>query len=200
MPTYKIVVSDPKAKTAVQKEFDGVQQVFIGKKIGEKVSADSVGLTGYEVEITGGSDKEGFPMRKDIEGQVRKRVVLSGPPGFNPDREGKRKRKSVRGNTVSADIVQINLKVSRHGAKGVSELWGVKPKEKEKKEKPAAAEKKEEPKAEAKPEKAEHKHDENRKPEGLRKPQTESAEKHEHKAEKPAAELAEAKMGVKPVE
>ena len=176
MPTIKIVVSDPKAKNAVQKEFENVQQAFVGKKIGEKVSADSIGLSGYEVEVCGGSDKEGFPMRKDVEGPARKRIVLSGPPGFHPDMEGKRKRKSVRGNTVSNDIVQINLKVVKHGAKSVFELWGVKPNEKEKKEKPA--EKKEEAKAEAK-----HEH------------------KPEHK-EKPAeaSEKAEAKMGVKKIE
>ncbi|MBM3303826.1 MAG: 30S ribosomal protein S6e [Candidatus Aenigmarchaeota archaeon] len=188
MPTVKITVSNPAKKTAVQREFEEPQAIFLGKKLGDKVPADSIGLAGIELEITGGSDKEGFPMRKDIEGQGRKRVVLSGPPGFHPDRAGKRKRKSVRGNTISADIVQINTKIVKQGAKAAEELWGVKPKEKQKEEKAAKTEtkpaeekmagQKPEAKAEAKP--AEHKHE---------KPKEEGA-----------AEKAEAKMGVKKVE
>jgi len=190
MPTTKIVVSNPKSKTAIQKEFESTHSALVGKKIGEKVHGDSFGLSGFELEITGGSDKEGFPMRKDIEGQGRKRIVLSGPPGFNPDRKGKRKRKSVRGNTVSADIVQVNLKIVKDGPRSAEELWGVTPK---KKEKYKADAKKEEPKAEHKHE--EHKHEHAEKP----KDEAEKAENHD-KSRKPQAELAEAKMGVKKVE
>ena len=139
MPTIKITVSNPVKKSAIQREFEEPQAVFLGKKIGEKVPADSIGLHGIELEITGGSDKEGFPMRRDIEGQGRKRVVLSAPPGYHPDMAGKRKRKSVRGNTISADIVQINTKITKQGAKSAEELWGVAPKVKEKVFKPEAA-------------------------------------------------------------
>jgi len=183
MPTVKITVSDPQKKTAVQREFEEPQAVFLGKKIGEKVGADSIGLTGFELEITCGSDKEGCPMRKDIEGQGRKRVVLSGPPGFHPDREGKRKRKSVRGNTISSDIVQINTKITKHGAKSAEELWGVTPKKKEKAAKPEAK-----PGVKAEEKKAE-------------KPK-EKPKEEKPKEEKPkdAAEKAESKMGVKKVE
>lgn len=184
MPTVKIVVSNPKTKKAIQKEFEEPQAVFLGKKIGDKVSADSIGLAGYELEITGGSDKEGFPMRKDIEGQSRKRIILSSPPGYHPDREGKRKRKSVRGNTISADIVQINTKIAKAGQKPAEELWGIKPKEKPKEEKKEAK-----PEAKAEEKKAEQKEEHKK------------ADK-EEKPAKPAetAEKAEAKMGVKKVE
>ncbi len=185
MPTVKITVSNPQKKSAIQREFEEPQAIFLGKKIGEKVAADSIGLSGFELEITGGSDKEGFPMRKDVEGQGRKRIVLSGPPGYNPDRKGKRKRKSVRGNTISADIVQVNTKVIKAGAKSAEELWGVTPKVKEKITKPAE-EKKAEQKIETKAEekKAEHKHE----------------KKEDKPAKADAAEAAEAKMGVKKVE
>src|SRR3989338_3608094 len=131
---FKIVLSDPKARKAYQKDVDENASGLMGKKIGESVKGDGFGLTGYEVEVTGGSDKEGFPMRKDIEGIGRKKALLSGGPGFHPLLKGQRKRKSVRGNTISEQIVQVNMKVTKHGEKTIEELLGVKTKEKPKEE------------------------------------------------------------------
>lgn len=198
MPTVKIVVSNPQAKKAIQKEFEEPQAVFLGRKIGEKVPADSIGLAGYELEITGGSDKEGFPMRKDIEGQARKRVILSSPPGYHPDRKGKRKRKSVRGNTISSDIVQINTKVAKAGPKPAEELWGIKPKEKPKEEKAEKKETKPEAKAEEKPKREPQKEEKPKEADSAGK--AEAADNRKQGSRKPQAELAEAKMGVKKVE
>ena len=87
---------------------------FLGKKIKDKVPASVVGvetLKGLWLEIRGGSDESGFPMRPDIPGPVKKRALLSGPPGFWPREKGERRRKTVRGNTISEDIVQINTKL-----------------------------------------------------------------------------------------
>lgn len=131
---FKIVVSDPKARKAYQKDIDEASSGLVSKKLGEKIPGDSLGLTGYEIEITGGSDKEGFPMRKDVEGIGRKRALLSSGPGFHPLLKGQRKRKSIRGNTISDQIAQVNLKVVKHGTKSIEELLGVKPKEKLKEE------------------------------------------------------------------
>ncbi|OYT37942.1 MAG: 30S ribosomal protein S6e, partial [Desulfurococcales archaeon ex4484_58] len=66
------------------------------------------GLKNVQLEIRGGSDNSGFPMRPDIPGGVKKRVLLSSPPGFHPREKGERRRKTVRGNTITDDIVQIN--------------------------------------------------------------------------------------------
>lgn len=126
--TFKIVVSDPKTRKAYQKDVKKTASGLFGMKIGEKVSGDFIGLLGYELEITGGSDKEGFPMRKDVDGQARKRIVVTGPPGFHPERNGERRRKSIRGNTISEQISQVNLKILKHGAKTIEELLGVKEK------------------------------------------------------------------------
>ncbi len=131
---FKIVVSDPKTKKAYQKDVDENASGLMGKKLGESLKGDGFGLAGYEVEVTGGSDKEGFPMRKDVEGMGRKKALLSGGPGFHPLIKGQRKRKSVRGNTISAQIVQVNMKVTKHGEKTIEELLGVKLKEKPAKE------------------------------------------------------------------
>src|SRR6267143_4302099 len=57
------------------------------------------------------SDKDGFPMRADLPGPRRKGLLLSGGVGFHPVRPGMRKKKTVRGNTVSPDILQLNLKI-----------------------------------------------------------------------------------------
>ncbi len=186
MPNFKIVISDPKTRKAYQKEVDQGQSGLVGKKIGEVVSGNNLGLAGYDVEITGGSDRQGFPMRKDVEGIARKKILIALPPGFHPKMKGQRKRKSIRGNTISAEISQINTKVIKYGTKTLEELIGVKEKPKEEKQ---AEGKKKESKEEAKPEKQAEE-----KKEG---PKTEekSTDKHEEQAKK-----AEAKIGVKTLE
>ena len=87
---------------------------FIGKKYKDLVPASVIGiksLKGKFLEIRGGSDESGFPMRPDIPGPVKKKVLLSGPPGFHPREKGERRRKTVRGNTITEDYVQINTKI-----------------------------------------------------------------------------------------
>jgi len=84
---------------------------FLGLKIGDEVDGSVVGLKGVKLVITGGSDISGFPMRPDIVGPVKKRALLSGPPGFHPREDGERRRRMVRGNTIAPDIVQINTKI-----------------------------------------------------------------------------------------
>lgn len=86
-------------------------EAFLGKKIGEKVPADVVGIQGKDLLITGGSDLTGAPMLPSVHGPVKKYVLLSGPPGFHPRKKGERRRKLVRGNTVTEEIVQINTKL-----------------------------------------------------------------------------------------
>ncbi len=87
---------------------DDKARPLIGLRIGDVFDGSIVGLKGVKLRITGGSDYSGFPMRPDIMGGVKKRVLLSGPPGFRPKRKGERRRKMVRGNTITEDIVQIN--------------------------------------------------------------------------------------------
>src|SRR5881396_3623834 len=96
---------------------------LIGKKIGEDLDGLYVGLPGYKLQITGGSDKDGFPMRSDLPGPRRKRLLVSGGVGFHPVRSGMRKKKTVRGNTVSPDILQLNLKIVVRGPKSIEDAW-----------------------------------------------------------------------------
>lgn len=94
---------------------------LVGKKIGDSFDGGIVGLSGYELEITGGSDREGFPMRKSIEGTGRRRILLEDGSGVRAE-DGNRERKSVRGNTVSDEIEQLNTRVVDEGSKSIEDL------------------------------------------------------------------------------
>lgn len=122
MATFKIVINDQDGKSYNFEITGHHAQNLIGKKIGTEVDGINVNLPGYKLAITGGTDGSGFPMRRDYEGSGRSRLLLSRSAGFKPtDYPGKRKRKSVRGNTISAEIVQVNMKVTKSGSKPVAE-------------------------------------------------------------------------------
>ena len=112
MAKFKIIVSDPEEGTSKTVELEEARAVpLIGKKIGDTVDGTILGLPGCKVLITGGSDKDGFPMRPNVHGGVRRSVVLSGGVGFNPENRGERRRKKVWGNVITDEIVQINMKI-----------------------------------------------------------------------------------------
>ncbi len=104
-----------------QAEEENPEQI-LGTKIGETFSGNIIGLDGYELEVTGGSDKDGFPMRKSVEGTERERMLLQDGSGIQETDDGVKRRKSVRGNTVSNQIQQLNTKVVESGEKTVEEL------------------------------------------------------------------------------
>jgi small subunit ribosomal protein S6e len=110
----KIVVSDKKTGQAYLAS--PANEVFVGKKIGDTVKLDELGLTGYEGKITGGSDKEGFPMNVSMVGTARRKILTGNAEGFKASRKGERKRVSVRGNTISNEIVQVNLAITKEGS------------------------------------------------------------------------------------
>jgi small subunit ribosomal protein S6e len=119
---------------------------FLGKKIGDVVDGIFVGegeqtLAGYKLEITGGSDKTGTPMRSDLSGGNRQSILVTASTGFKghnlvhkakggekkrfrykPD--GMRKRRYFRGNTVTQDTRQINLKVVEAANKSLADILG----------------------------------------------------------------------------
>jgi small subunit ribosomal protein S6e len=129
MASFKFVISD--GKNSYQTEKDQKDAPIFGKKIGETLDGDFLGLPGYELLITGGSDKDGFPMRKDIEGQLRKRFLITKGTGFKTHVEGLRRRKMLRGNAIGDDIAQINCKVVKKGSVSIEEVF---PKAEKKKE------------------------------------------------------------------
>lgn len=153
MANFKFVVSEPETKNSYQIEVDQNKAAeVLGKKIGDEVRGDPLGLTGYTLKITGGTDRDGFPMLSDINGPGARRILLTGTPGYHPKMKGQRKRKRVRGNTISQDIIQINTKIVKRGEKTLAEITGKGPKKEEPKKteeqkpEPKKEEKKEEPK------------------------------------------------------
>ena len=121
MAEFKIVLSTKDGKS-VQKdvkspEADGLMK----KKIGETLQGDSLGFAGYELQVTGGSDKSGFPMRKGIQ-KRRLKVLIKGGTGFSgkkrdkTNQKGLKRKKTVCGEVIDDNIVQINLKVLKKGS------------------------------------------------------------------------------------
>ena len=111
MAKFKIIISDPGEGTSKVIELQDARATpLIGKKIGEVIDGSIVDLPGQKIQITGGSDKDGFPMRPSVHGGIRRKVMLSGGVGYNPLNEGMRRRKTIRGNVITDEIVQINLK------------------------------------------------------------------------------------------
>jgi small subunit ribosomal protein S6e len=112
MAKFKVIVSDPEAGTSKVVELEEARAApFIGRRIGETIDGTVVDLPAHKVQIRGGSDKDGVPMSGNVHGGVRRAVVLSGGAGFSPKRKGERRRKTVRGSTITDEIVQINMKI-----------------------------------------------------------------------------------------
>ncbi len=127
----KYVVNDVKTGKSYQK---GFENVFIGKKISDKVTGEEIGLSDYELEITGGSDSSGFPMFSGLPTSGRKKILLGkGFAAKEIEAKGIKLRKTVRGNTVSDQAAQINLKVIKYGKIPIAEAWNIQEKPKEEK-------------------------------------------------------------------
>jgi small subunit ribosomal protein S6e len=110
MAQFKVVVSDPKTrKSEVLEVKDAQAQLLVGRRIGEVVDGSSVGFPG-KFMITGGSDRAGFPMRADVLGGGKNYVLMTTGVGFRSKVEGAKKRRLVRGNTITEEIYQLNAK------------------------------------------------------------------------------------------
>jgi len=149
---FKVVVSDPESGKSYQREVKDEKASRINAlKLGDEFDGVLVGLVGYTLKITGGSDKAGFPMKKGVQGMKRAMILMDSGVGYKP-LTAVRVRKRVRGEKIADDIVQINTSVTKKGGKGIEELLGItaaEPKEgeaaspaKAKKDKKAGKEKK----------------------------------------------------------
>jgi len=134
MVEFKVVVNDIKNGKSHQVQVSGHHaNSLIGKKIGDEVDGIFISLPGYKLQVTGGTDKNGFAMRKDFPGIGRRRLLLSKSLGFKSKENGLRKKKSVRGNTINQDVVQINVKVTKYSSKPIEKLITVEKKDEEEK-------------------------------------------------------------------
>ena len=108
---------------------------LVGSSIGDKIKGEEISedLTGYEIEITGTSDKSGFCGVKSISGPNLHKVLLGYGHGMHMKPKGEKKinrkpnglrlRKTVRGKEISNITIQINTKVLKEGAKKFDALF-----------------------------------------------------------------------------
>ena len=190
MTEFKLVIADPKTGKCSQREVkDQDAAFFLGKKIKDVVKGEALGLQGYEFEITGGSDDCGFPMRYDVTGSARKKILAISGVGLKEKEKGIRQRKTVCGNTVHEKISQINLKILKAGKDPLE-------KAPEEEAKPEAEEKSAEKAAEEKPkeeDKKEEKPAKEAKPEAEEKPAEKAAEEKPKEEDKKEAKPEEKK-------
>jgi len=184
MAEFKIVISDPKTGKSYQREAkDDVAKSFLNMKIGYDVKGEVLDLTGYEFKITGGSDLAGFPMRKDVSGPIRKKILAVSGIGMKKKDKGIKQRKTVCGNTITENIVQINMVITKYGKQSLEIVSEEKAEEKpETKKEEAKEEKKEEKKEDTKEDKKEEKKQEV-KTEDVAKPEEKSEAKPEENKE-----------------
>ena len=151
MANFKLVIGTKDGKCHQKDVSDDQAEVFLRKKIRDKIEGSACGFDGYEFEVTGGSDHCGFPMRWDVDGNARKRILAVSGVGLRKKGKGIKQRKTVCGNTIHGKITQINLKVLKEGKQPL-----VEPQE-EKAEGGEEAPQEEAPKKEVKEEKPEEK-------------------------------------------
>jgi len=126
----KLNISNP--ETGAQKliDIDDEKRLrpFFEKRMAQEVEADSLGdeWKGYAFRISGGNDKQGFPMKQGVMTNGRVRLLLSkGHSCYRPRRTGERKRKSVRGCIVDANLSVLSLIIRRKGEKPIEGLTDV---------------------------------------------------------------------------
>ena len=123
MAEFKLTINNPKTGKGYKKDVSGKDaDALLSKDIGEKVSGDALGFSGYEFEIMGGSDSSGFPMRHGIRGAVRQKIYtykgvgFSGRNRWGKTEKGLRVKTTVRGQKIAAETTQVNLKIVKEGS------------------------------------------------------------------------------------
>jgi len=129
----KIIVSEKSGKSySINVEKDKEMYLY-GKKIGDEVQGDDFGLAGYILKITGGSDVAGFPMRADISGNRRIKVLMKKGKGLRKHGKFKKNKRPhpgdkikrmLRGNTIGEGITEVNMKVEKAGSIALKEILG----------------------------------------------------------------------------
>lgn len=126
----KLNIANPGAGAQKTIEIDDDKKLlpFFEKRMAAEVPGDSLGdeFKGYVFKITGGNDKQGFPMMQGVLTNSRVRLLFTkGMKCYRPRRDGEKKRKSVRGCIVGPDLSALNLVLVKKGAEDIPGLTDV---------------------------------------------------------------------------
>jgi len=131
----RLVLSEPKTKKSYNVEADEkIKLHLLGKKIKDEVDLSSIS-TGLKGVITGGSNKEGFPMHIKLDSENSKKILTTNGIGFKADRKGERRRVRVAGRIVTQTTAQVNMKLTAGDTTGFFERFPKVVKEEETKKK-----------------------------------------------------------------
>jgi len=113
------------AQKCIEVDDEKKLRALYDKRMSQEVEGEALGeeYKGYIFKITGGNDKQGFPMKQGVLTNTRVRLLMgAGHTCYRPRRQGERKRKSVRGCIVGADLSVVHLTIVK---KGDAELPGL---------------------------------------------------------------------------
>lgn len=97
--------------------------------MGQEIEGDVLGdeFKGYVFKLSGGNDKDGFPMKQGIMINGRTRMMFKNGRAstYIPRRTGERKRRSVRGCIYGSDLAVIFLTVAKKGEQEIDKVTNV---------------------------------------------------------------------------
>jgi small subunit ribosomal protein S6e len=106
------------AQKSIEVDDDKKLRALYDKRMSQEVEGEALGdeFKGYVFKITGGNDKEGFPMKQGVLTNTRVRLLMAKDTScYRPRRTGERKRKSVRGCIVGADLAALQMVIVKKG-------------------------------------------------------------------------------------
>lgn len=108
----KIVLNDSKTKESYNVEVDDkIRLSLIGKKIKDELDLSFI-VPGLKGKITGGSDKQGFPLSPKLDSERPKKILTKVGFGFkSATKNGQRKRVRVSGRIITENTQQVNVKI-----------------------------------------------------------------------------------------
>jgi len=125
----KLNIASPPTGTQKLIDFEDEQKIrhLYDKHLGTEFAGDILGeeFKGYIFKITGGCDKDGFPMKQGILVNSRVRLLLArGSLGFQAwrGRRGERLRNTLRGCIIGPDIAVLSVTIVRKGPSPIPDL------------------------------------------------------------------------------
>ena len=113
-----LMIADPETGKTQKVEIEDTRMTtLIGRRIGEVMDGTVANMPGKRIQLVSGIDKDGIPMRPDVHGGVKTRIIMSEGIGYKPKRKGERRRRIIRGNIVTIDTIFLNFKMVKEPEK-----------------------------------------------------------------------------------